>query len=83
MSIKMLHNTIRNIMRSVFNSVFNSQSLTDQNKIWKYDLFFLCSELDSFLAVIFILGSKGRIQNPLKLMEVFPPIFSGLWSSFR
>ena len=60
MSIKTLHNTIRNIMRSVFNSVFKSQSLTDQNKIWKYDLFFLC-----FLTVIFIPSAKGRIQNLL------------------
>lgn len=54
--------SVRNIMRPVFNSVFKSQSLTDQSKIWKYDLFFLCSEVDSFIAVIFTPRSKGRIQ---------------------
>lgn len=57
---------------SVLNSMFKRQSLIDQNKLWMYDPFFLCSEVDSFLAVIFIPSFKGRIQNPLQLMEVFP-----------
>lgn len=83
MSIKTLHNTNRNVTRSIFNSVFKSQSLTDQNKIWKCDLFSLRSEVDSFLTIIFIPSSKGRIQNPLKLMEIFQLTFSGLWSSSR
>lgn len=66
MSIKTLHNTIRNTMRSISNPVFTSQSLTDQNKIWQYDLLFLLSEVNFFLAVIFISSSKGRIQKSTK-----------------
>lgn len=66
MSIKTLHNTIRNTMRSISNPVFTSQSLTDQNKIWQYDLLFLLSEVNFFLAVIFIPSSKGRIQKSTK-----------------
>lgn len=47
------------------------------------DPFFLWSEVYSFLTVIFIPSFKSRIQNPLQLMQVFPSIFTRLWSSPR